>query len=123
MESTGAAKAEAQSQAEAAQIRGEAAVNEAKLKAEAQRIEAVRSHCCFLFVMPGPEDTSCFSSWHFLSYHFLFEFNPPSVSDLWIISSKVLRMASCRLWALEEAPTLNVFLSCCLSGGGAPAVG
>ncbi|XP_043955654.1 major vault protein [Gambusia affinis] len=40
VESTGAAKAEAQSQAEAAQIRGEAAVNEAKLKAEAQRIEA-----------------------------------------------------------------------------------
>ncbi|XP_032442372.1 major vault protein [Xiphophorus hellerii] len=40
VESTGAAKAEAQSQAEAARIRGEAAVNEAKLKAEAQRIEA-----------------------------------------------------------------------------------
>ncbi|XP_037545093.1 major vault protein [Nematolebias whitei] len=40
VESTGAAKAEALSQAEAARIRGEAAVNEAKLKAEAQRIEA-----------------------------------------------------------------------------------
>ncbi|KAF7227582.1 major vault protein [Nothobranchius furzeri] len=40
VESTGAAKAEAQSQAEAARIRGEAAVNEATLKAEAQRIEA-----------------------------------------------------------------------------------
>ncbi|XP_061086912.1 major vault protein-like isoform X1 [Conger conger] len=40
VESTGAAKAEAQSRAEAALIQGEAAVNEAKLKAEAQRIEA-----------------------------------------------------------------------------------
>ncbi|KAM9779806.1 major vault protein [Neosynchiropus ocellatus] len=40
VESTGAAKAEAQSRAEAAKIQGEAAVNEAKLKAEAQRIEA-----------------------------------------------------------------------------------
>ncbi|XP_039979956.1 major vault protein isoform X3 [Xiphias gladius] len=42
VESTGAAKAEAQSRAEAARIQGEAAVNEAKLKAEAQRIEAVK---------------------------------------------------------------------------------
>ncbi|XP_071267735.1 major vault protein isoform X1 [Salvelinus alpinus] len=40
VESTGAAKAEAQARAEAARIQGEAAVNEAKLKAEAQRIEA-----------------------------------------------------------------------------------
>ncbi|KAJ7990004.1 hypothetical protein DPEC_G00310350 [Dallia pectoralis] len=40
VESTGAAKAEAQSKAEAARIQGEAAVNEAKLRAEAQRIEA-----------------------------------------------------------------------------------
>lgn len=40
VESTGAAKAEAQSRAEAARIHGEAAVNEAKLKTEAQRIEA-----------------------------------------------------------------------------------
>ncbi|XP_044037438.1 major vault protein [Siniperca chuatsi] len=40
VESTGAAKAEAQSRAEAARIQGEAAVNEARLKAEAQRIEA-----------------------------------------------------------------------------------
>ncbi|KAG5831988.1 hypothetical protein ANANG_G00286350 [Anguilla anguilla] len=40
VESTGAAKAEAQSRAEAARIQGEAAVNEAKLKAEAQKIEA-----------------------------------------------------------------------------------
>ncbi|KAM4598389.1 major vault protein [Polymixia lowei] len=40
VESTGAAKAEAQSRAEAARIQGEAAVDEAKLKAEAQRIEA-----------------------------------------------------------------------------------
>lgn len=41
VESTGAAKAEAQSRAEAARIQGEAAVEEAKLKVEAQRIEAV----------------------------------------------------------------------------------
>uniref|UniRef100_A0A673WLD7 Major vault protein n=1 Tax=Salmo trutta TaxID=8032 RepID=A0A673WLD7_SALTR len=40
VESTGAAKAEAQARAEAARIQGEAAVNEAKLKDEAQRIEA-----------------------------------------------------------------------------------
>ncbi|XP_034448590.1 major vault protein isoform X2 [Hippoglossus hippoglossus] len=40
VESTGAAKAEAQSRAEASRIQGEAAVNEAKLKAEAQSIEA-----------------------------------------------------------------------------------
>ncbi|XP_070703289.1 major vault protein [Pempheris klunzingeri] len=40
VESTGAAKAEAQSRAEAARIQGEAAVSEAKLKAEALRIEA-----------------------------------------------------------------------------------
>ncbi|XP_026994903.1 major vault protein isoform X1 [Tachysurus fulvidraco] len=40
VESTGAAKAEAQSRAEAARIQGEAAVEEAKLKVEAQRIEA-----------------------------------------------------------------------------------
>ncbi|XP_066577817.1 major vault protein isoform X2 [Amia ocellicauda] len=40
VESTGAAKAEAQSKAEAARIQGEAAVEEAKLRAEAQKIEA-----------------------------------------------------------------------------------
>ncbi|XP_060748089.1 major vault protein isoform X2 [Tachysurus vachellii] len=40
VESTGAAKAEAQSRAESARIQGEAAVEEAKLKVEAQRIEA-----------------------------------------------------------------------------------
>ncbi|KAF7697990.1 hypothetical protein HF521_004500 [Silurus meridionalis] len=40
VESTGAAKAEAQSRAEAARIQGEAAVEEARLKAEAQKIEA-----------------------------------------------------------------------------------
>ncbi|XP_056143418.1 major vault protein isoform X2 [Lampris incognitus] len=40
VESTGAAKAEALSRAEAARIQGEAAVNEAKLKTEARRIEA-----------------------------------------------------------------------------------
>ena len=41
MESTGQAKAEAQSRAEAAKIEGEAAVEEVKLKAEASKIEAV----------------------------------------------------------------------------------
>lgn len=52
VESTGAAKAEAQSKAEAARIHGEAAVEEAKLKAEAQKIESVchpdfaSSHLC-----------------------------------------------------------------------------
>jgi len=40
VESTGQAKAEAQSRAEAQRIKGEAAVEQAKLKAEAQRIEA-----------------------------------------------------------------------------------
>ena len=41
VESTGQAKAEAQSRAEASKIEGEAAVQQAKLKAEAQTIEAV----------------------------------------------------------------------------------
>ena len=41
VESTGQAKAEAQSRAEAAKIEGEAAVDQAKLKAEAMKIEAV----------------------------------------------------------------------------------
>ena len=41
MESTGQAKAEAQSRAEAAKIEGEAAVEQAKLKAEASKIEAI----------------------------------------------------------------------------------
>lgn len=46
VESTGQAKAEAQSRAEAAKIEGEAAVDQAKLKAEALKIEAV---CSTLF--------------------------------------------------------------------------
>lgn len=41
MESTGAAKAEAQSKAEAAKIEGEGAVLQAKLRAEALGIETV----------------------------------------------------------------------------------
>lgn len=41
VESTGQAKAEAQSRAEAAKIEGEAAVDQAKLKAQAMKIEAV----------------------------------------------------------------------------------
>ena len=45
MESTGQAKAEAQSRAEAAKIEGEAAVEQAKLKAEATKIEAVSLTC------------------------------------------------------------------------------
>lgn len=57
MESTGAAKAEAQSQAEAARIRGEAAVNEARLKTEAQRIEAVR-HFLLLLTSCGRSSSS-----------------------------------------------------------------
>ena len=41
VESTGQAKAEAQSRAEAARIEGEAAVEQAKLKSQATKIEAV----------------------------------------------------------------------------------
>lgn len=41
VESTGQAKAEAQSRAEAARIEGEANVQQAKLKAQAMKIEAV----------------------------------------------------------------------------------
>ena len=41
IESTGQAKAEAQSRAEAARIEGEAAVEQARLNTEAQEIEAV----------------------------------------------------------------------------------
>ena len=48
VESTGQAKAEAQSRAEAAKIEGEAAVDQAKLKAQASKIEAV-SENNFLF--------------------------------------------------------------------------
>ena len=44
VESTGQAKAEAQSRAESARIEGEAAVQQAQLKAEAASIEAVRDH-------------------------------------------------------------------------------
>lgn len=51
MESTGQAKAEAQSRAEAARIEGEAAVQQAKLKAEAAKIEAVSLHPFFDFLL------------------------------------------------------------------------
>ena len=44
VESTGQAKAEAQSRAESARIEGEAAVQQAQLKAEAAGIEAVRGY-------------------------------------------------------------------------------
>lgn len=45
VESTGQAKAEAQSRAEAARIEGEAAVKQAQLKSEASGIEAVSTGC------------------------------------------------------------------------------
>ncbi len=44
VESTGQAKAEAQSRAEASRIEGEAAVQQAKLKAQAASIDAVSVH-------------------------------------------------------------------------------
>ena len=44
VESTGQAKAEAQSRAEANRIEGEAAVDQARLKAEAMKIEAVSTY-------------------------------------------------------------------------------
>ena len=44
VESTGQAKAEAQSRAEAARIEGEAAVEQARLKGQATTIEAVSPH-------------------------------------------------------------------------------
>lgn len=47
VESTGQAKAEAQSRAEASRIEGEAAVEQAKLKAQASKIEAVS--CLFSY--------------------------------------------------------------------------
>lgn len=50
VESTGQAKAEAQSRAEAARIEGEAAVEQAKLKAQAMKIEAVSNKCTCLFI-------------------------------------------------------------------------
>ena len=53
VESTGQAKAEAQSRAEASRIEGEAAVDQAKLKAQAMKIEAVRT-----------QTQSCTSTFH-----------------------------------------------------------
>lgn len=47
VESTGQAKAEAQSRAEAAKIEGQAAVEQAKLKAQASKIEAVSDTSLF----------------------------------------------------------------------------
>ena len=46
VESTGQAKAEAQSRAEAAKIEGEANVEQATLKAQAMKIEAVSNEFC-----------------------------------------------------------------------------
>ena len=48
IESTGQAKAEAQSRAEAARIEGEAAVEQARLKAEATNIQSVSAACLSL---------------------------------------------------------------------------
>jgi major vault protein len=53
VESSGQAKAEAQSRAEAAKIEGEAAVNQAKLKAQALKIEAVS--CIWFFFVDKSE--------------------------------------------------------------------
>ena len=55
VESTGQAKAEAQSRAEAAKIEGEAAVQQARLKAEASKIEAVSGpHVYSRIARPSP---------------------------------------------------------------------
>lgn len=53
VESTGQAKAEAQSRAEAARIEGEAAVDQAKLKAQATKIEAVSTLTSVEFITLG----------------------------------------------------------------------
>ena len=53
IESTGQAKAEAQSRAEAARIEGEAAVEQAKLKAEACEIDAVSTNKQLLHLFFG----------------------------------------------------------------------
>lgn len=50
VESTGQAKAEAQSRAEAAHIEGQAAVEQAGLKAHAMKIESVRITTFLLFI-------------------------------------------------------------------------
>ena len=50
VESTGQAKAEAQSRAEAAKIEGQAAVEQAKLKAQASKIEAVSEIVFYLTI-------------------------------------------------------------------------
>ena len=57
MESTGQAKAEAQSRAEASKIEGEASVQQAKLKSEATSIEAVslpNTLPCWLIIRGEP---------------------------------------------------------------------
>lgn len=54
VESTGQAKAEAQSRAEAAKIEGEAAVEQAKLKAQASKIEAVSTQTIVWMIVQYP---------------------------------------------------------------------
>ena len=51
VESTGQAKAEAQSRAEASRIEGEAAVDQAKLKAMAMKIEAVSNKMLLIIIV------------------------------------------------------------------------
>jgi len=67
VESTGQAKAEAQSRAEAAKIEGEAAVEQAKLKAEAMKIEAVS--CSFIYACCNVHKLLIDGSWgYFVAY-------------------------------------------------------
>lgn len=54
VESTGQAKAEAQSRAEAAKIEGEAAVEQARLKAQATKIEAVSTKTIVWMIVQHP---------------------------------------------------------------------
>lgn len=63
MESTGQAKAEAQSRAEAAKIEGEAAVEQAKLKSQASKIESVSDKT-------NDSDFLCRSFMNILNTHF-----------------------------------------------------
>lgn len=97
VESTGAAKAEAQSRAEAARIQGEAAVEEAKLKVEAQRIEAVcLSFSSYLSVHAFP---------YYVSYTHTQSFHHPSR-----IQSTVL-MSSISYWLINIFDSFSIALS------------
>ena len=69
MESTGQAKAEAQSRAEAAKIEGEAAVEQAKLKAEASKIEAVSSNHVYKGVNNTLTEVHCLEYFILINAH------------------------------------------------------